>query len=131
MTINTWTWVFGIAFLAVGVLGYVPGATTGGLLLGIFMVDGMHNIIHILSGLIAVGVAWMGMQYARLYFQVFGVVYGLVTVVGFLQGDTVLGLITVNMADNLLHLVIAAVALWIGFGMKEAPAMPMGMGARM
>jgi hypothetical protein len=62
-----------------------------------------------------------------LYFQVFGVVYGLVTVVGFLQGDTVLGLIGVNMADNVLHLAIAAVALYAGFGMKEDR---MAMGAQ-
>lgn len=122
-------WVFGIVFLAVGVLGYVPGITSGGMLLGIFMVDGLHNIIHILSGIVAILAAWGSGSYARLYFKVFGVVYGLVTIVGFLQGDTVLGLFMVNTADNLLHLVIAAVALWIGFGMKEEGMMPSMSGA--
>ena len=116
-------WVFGIVFLAIGVLGYVPGITSGGLLLGIFMVDGVHNVIHLLSGILAIAAAWGSGSYARLYFKVFGVVYGLVTVVGFLQGDSVLGLFMVNMADNVLHLVIAAAALWIGFGMKEEGAM--------
>ena len=111
-------WVFGIVFLAVGVLGFVPGITTDGMLLGLFMVGGLHNVIHLVSGLAALAAAW-GLYSSRLYFQVFGVVYGLVTVVGFVQGDTVLGLIMVNMADNVLHLVIAAAALWIGFGMKE------------
>jgi hypothetical protein len=116
--IKTLAWVFGIVFLAVGVLGYVPGITQDGMLLGIFEVDGLHNIIHILSGLAAVAAAY-GLYAPRLYFQVFGAVYGLVAVLGFVQGDTVMGLIMVNMADNLLHVVIAAAALYIGFGMKE------------
>ncbi len=123
-------WAFGIVFLVVGVLGFVPGLTSGGMLLGIFTVDSLHNLIHILSGVLAIAAAWGSGAYARLYFKVFGVVYGLVTVVGFLQGDTVLGLFMVNMADNLLHLVIAAAALWIGFGMKEE-GMAMGMSSGM
>ena len=112
-------WAFGIVFIAIGVLAYVPGITTDGMLLGLFMVDGVHNIIHLLTGIVAIAVVWGGGQYLRLYFKVFGVVYGLVTVIGFIQGDTVLGIIMVNMADNLLHLVVAAAALWAGFGMKE------------
>ncbi len=114
----------------VGILGFVPGIVTDGLLLGIFQVDTLHNIIHLLTGVVGILVGWSMMQYARLYFQVFGVVYALVTVVGFMQGDSVLGLITVNMADNVLHLAIAALALWVGFGMKDSPA-PMGMGSAM
>ena len=117
-------WVFGIVFVAIGVLGYVPGITSDGMLLGIFMVDGLHNIIHIVSGLAALAAAW-GLYGSRLYFKVFGVVYALVTILGFVGGGSVLGLIMVNMADNLLHLVIAVAALWIGFGMKEE-GMPMG-----
>jgi len=111
-------WIFGAVFVVVGVLGFVPALTPDGYLLGIFEVDPLHNVIHLLSGILALGAAWAG-SYARLYFQVFGVVYAVVTVVGFLQGDTVLGLITVNTADHLLHLVIAAAALYAGFAMKE------------
>ncbi len=133
--VNTFAWVFGIVLVLVGVLGYVPGVVNdGGMLLGIFEVDTMHNIIHLATGVLAILAVMMG--YARRYFQVFGVVYALVAVVGFVQGDTVLGLIGVNMADNVLHVVIAAAALWVGFGMKEQsamagmpsqPSMPQGM----
>jgi len=122
-------WVFGIVFIVVGVLGYVPAVTPNGLLLGLFMVDGIHNLIHLLSGILAILAVMGSAKYLRTYFQVFGVVYAIVTVVGFVQGDTVLGIIMVNMADNVLHLVIAVVALWAGFGMKES--MPMGMGSSM
>lgn len=116
--IEKFAWLFGIVFLAVGVLGFVPGITQDGLLLGIFEVDTLHNVIHLLSGALALGAVLAG-GYARRYFQVFGVVYGLVAVVGLVEGDTVLGLISTNMADHLLHVIIAAAALWIGFGLKE------------
>ena len=116
---KTLAWAFGIVLTAVGILGFVPGVTsTDGLLLGIFQVDAVHSIIHIVTGLIGIYVAMSG-SYVSLYFKVFGVVYALVTVVGFLQGSTVMGLILVNMADNVLHLVVALVALWAGFWMKE------------
>jgi len=128
--LKTLGWIFGVVMLVVGVLGYVSAATPGGLLLGLFMVDGVHNIIHLLTGILAILAVWGSGSYARLYFQVFGVVYALVTVIGFVQGDTVLGIIMVNMADNVLHLIIAVVALWAGFGMKDS-SMQMGMGSGM
>jgi Domain of unknown function (DUF4383) len=111
-------WVFGIVFILVGVLGFVPGVTSGGLLLGIFSVDTMHNSIHLLSGVLAILAAMGTGMYARLYFKVFGIIYALVTILGFVMGGEVLGMM-MNMADNLLHLIIAVVALWAGFGMKE------------
>ena len=110
---------FGIVLTLVGILGFIPALTTTNndgmkLLLGLFMVGTVHNIIHLASGVAALALSRTG-ESARLYFRIFGVVYALVTVVGFIQGDTVLGLIDVNLADNLLHLVIALSALYLGF----------------
>ena len=119
-------WVFGIVFIVIGILGFIPSLVPGGLLLGIFSVDAMHNVVHLVSGVLAIWAAWSSASYSRLYFKVFGVVYAIVTIIGFIQGDTILGLMMVNTADNVLHLVIAAVALWAGFGMKES--MPMQQG---
>lgn len=125
-------WVFGIVTLVVGILGFVPGITSNGMLLGIFEVDTLHNVIHLLTGVLAIVAAMGAGTYVRLYFQVFGVVYALVTIVGFVQGTTVLGLIGVNMADNVLHLVLAAILLYAGFVMKQGAAAPMSsMGASM
>ena len=118
-------WIFGIVMLLVGILGYIPAVAPNGLLFGLFMVDGIHNIIHLLTGIVAILAVMGSANYLRLYFQVFGVVYAIVTVVGFIQGDNVLGIIMVNMADNVLHLVIAVVALWAGFGMKDSAPMAM------
>ncbi len=111
--------LFGIVFILIGILGFIPGVTTGNHLFGIFEVDVLHNIIHLGTGLIALW-AMSTLANSRLFFKVFGVVYGAVTVLGLMAtGGNVLGLITVNMADNLLNLVIAIVALYAGFGMKE------------
>ena len=116
--VKTLAMVFGAVFLLIGVLGFVPGVTSSGKLLGLFDVSTLHNIIHIASGVAAFALASSGPKAAKMYFQVFGLVYLVVTIVGFVQGDTVLGLFGVNVADNILHLAIAAVALYAGFGMK-------------
>lgn len=114
--------IFGIVFVAIGILGFIPALTPtdnegARRLLGIFEVNGLHNIIHMLSGAAAL-LSAKSDAYASTYFKIFGVVYSLVMIIGFLQGHTVLGLIPVNMADNLLHLVIAGSALYLGFGVK-------------
>lgn len=119
-------WVFGIVFIVIGILGFIPSLVPGGLLLGVFSVDAMHNIVHLVSGVLAILAAWGSVRYARLYFKVFGIVYALVTVIGFIQGDTILGLMMINTADNFLHLVTAVVALWAGFGVKADAPMPAG-----
>lgn len=111
--------IFGVIMLVVGLLGFVPGLVPDGKLLGIFEVNALHNLIHIATGLAALG-AWMaGGRASKVFFQVFGVVYGLVTLLGFIQDGTVLGLIPANLADNLLHLAITAGALYLGFGVPD------------
>ena len=125
MQMQKLAWVFAVVFLGVGVLGFVPMVTPNGHLLGIFEVSPLHNVIHLVSGLAAAYAASQSAAYSRLYFKVFGVVYGLVTVIGLVMSGDVVGLIHVNMADNLLHLLIAAAALYIGFMLKE-PASGMG-----
>ena len=114
--VKTMATVFGVVFLLVGVLGFIPGITDNGHLLGIFHVNTAHNIVHILSGAAALVAAGMGVAAARNYFRIFGVVYGLVTILGFLGGEEpVLGMIANNTADNWLHLAITLVALTLGF----------------
>lgn len=105
------TWVLGVVLTLVGVLGFVLTDP----LLGIFKIDPIHNIIHLASGLVAIAAVSMSEMYARWYLIAFGLVYGLVTILGFVEGDTVLGIITVNPADNYLHFAIAAVCLIVGF----------------
>lgn len=116
--------VFGWVLLVVGVLGFVPGITTDGHLLGIFDVNTVHNLIHIVSGLAALYLARQGEAQSQMFFKVFGVIYGLVAILGFFSGDMpVLGIVSNNMADTWLHVVIALVSLYLGFGTKGSSAM--------
>lgn len=116
--------LFGIVFLLIGVLGFVPGITTpmpdgtGGMLLGIFHVNTAHNIVHLLSGAAALFAGMTSVSASRMYFRIFGVVYALVAVLGFMQTGEhamLLGLITNNTADTWLHVAIAVVSLALGF----------------
>jgi hypothetical protein len=114
--VKTMAAIFGIVFLLVGILGFVPGITDNGHLLGIFHVNAAHNVVHILSGITALIAAGMGVRAAQNYFRIFGLVYGLVAVLGFMGGDQpVLGIIANNAADNWLHVAIALVSLCLGF----------------
>ncbi len=113
------TWVLGVVLILVGVLGFFMPSP----LLGIFAVDTVHNLIHVVSGAVALIAAGTGEQNSRMYLIVFGLIYGLVTVLGFVMESPLLGLISVNMADNYLHLVIAAVSLAVGFGGARKSAM--------
>jgi hypothetical protein len=112
---KTFALVLGVVTLLVGILGFVMNPT-GGLLLGIFAVNQPHNLIHLVTGLAGIAAAFLG--FARVFCQMFGVVYLLVGVLGLvatvIQG-MLLGLIHNNMADNVLHLAIGASAAYVGF----------------
>jgi hypothetical protein len=115
--------IFGVVALLIGILGFVPGISSGyagsGFLLGIFAINPLHNVIHILTGLIGIFAGYYAAgAYARTYALVFGVVYALVTILGFtplVMDGSLLGLIPINMADNVLHIAISASALLVYF----------------
>jgi hypothetical protein len=115
--------LFGVVFILIGVLGFVPGVTTDNMLLGIFHVNTAHNVVHILSGAVALWAGYTSVSAARTYFRVFGIVYALVAVLGFTAGDEpLLGIIANNAADTWLHVLIAVVSLVLGFVVKDGGA---------
>jgi len=115
--VKTMAVLFGVIFLVVGILGFVPAVTKDQMLLGIFHVNAAHNAVHLLSGVVALFCGMSSVSASRMYFRIFGLVYALVAVLGFLNpGDTMLlGLISNNMADTWLHVGIAALSLLLGF----------------
>ncbi len=107
---------FGWVLLVIGVLGFVPGVVNAsGFLFGIFGVNSLHNVIYIVTGLLALSSAGT-LKAAKTYFKVIGIVYGLVAILGFAMHV----LMTTNTADNILHAVIALYALYYGFRMAPA-----------
>ena len=117
--IKTSAMIFGAILLLLGILAMVPGTISFvyGIphIFGIFAVDATQNAVHIASGVIGL-LAASSERYAKWYLQVFGLVYTAIALAGFAQGDTVLGVFTVNMAVNLLHAAVAAGLLGCGFG---------------
>lgn len=112
--------VFGLIMIAVGLLGFYPPAVPDSKLLGVFAVNPFHNIILLLTGVVSLGCGLKTSALSRIFFQVFGIIYGLVAIIGFFYMDhPILGLIANNLADVILHLGIAAVAIFLGFFYKE------------
>jgi len=122
--------VFGIVFVLVGILGWVPNPIVG--MNGIFMTNHLHDIVHLVTGIVLLVVAFMAADKSGLWLKIAGVVYLLVAVLGFLMapnGGDVLG-VSMNMTDHLLHVVLGIVLIVAGFAgaggkkMASAPSMP-------
>ena len=57
------------------------------MLLGIFHVNLAHNVVHLLSGAAALFAGLAGGNAPLWFFRVFGIIYGLVAVLGFFAGS--------------------------------------------
>lgn len=127
--------ILGIVLVLVGVLGFIPALVSSDALLGIFPVNALHNVVHLVTGLVLVWAGFaMGGKNARMVNMVLGVVYLLVVIIGFAAPATSLSLLagpaaTSMLADNLLHLLLAVVLLGVSFAMKEDSSMGMGKSA--
>src|ERR671916_2959590 len=111
----------GLSLLLAGILGFIVDSSfdtgdgiQGGELLSIFEVNGIHNLIHLASGLVLLAASPKRAS-AKAVAIGFGLVYGLVTIIGLIDGETVLGLIPVNPADNVLHIALSLLGLITGF----------------
>jgi len=90
--------------------------------LGILSVNGWHNLVHLLTGLVGLRAArtWSG---ARTYCFALFVLYTAIFVLGLAYGtnEAVLSLMPVNGADDALHAIIAATALASGLATPAVP----------
>jgi hypothetical protein len=105
--------IVGATLVLVGLLGFIAepdfGVDAGSDLL-IFEVNGVHNLVHLASG--AFLLALMGRRdTARTAALAFGLVYLVVTVIGFADGSDILGIFPIDAEDNVLHLLLTLAAL--------------------
>jgi hypothetical protein len=143
MNLRTLARVFGVVFLLVGILGFVPGITqmhtslnhpdTGdlvvggpghGMLLGIFHVNLLHNLVHILFGIWGL-VAAGSLSASRAYFRGVGVIYAVLALLGLIRAGNVwntFGLVPIHGADVALHAILAIAGLYLGFAAKATDA---------
>lgn len=121
---QTFALLVGVVFILVGILGFIPGIVTehdslvigqdgDSKLLGLFQINYVHNLVHLLFG---VGVlAARTHTTARNYLIYGGVAYLLVLVFGLVvdKGSDA-NFINLNSTDNVLHFVLGAGMLALG-----------------
>ena len=116
--------LFGLVFLLIGIVGFVPAITpVNGMLLGIFHVNTAHNIVHLASGVVFLLCGMAGAGLSQTFFKIFGIIYGVVALLGFFYGDNaLLGIVANNTADTWLHVLLAVVMLFFGFAPSGSKA---------
>ena len=100
------TIIFGATFILVGLLGFTPNPLVSAN--GIFEVNAMHNLVHLLTGAAFLfgGVVLAGKE--ELTLKAVTTAYFGVAILGFLtSGNTLLGIVHINEADRWLHLGLA------------------------
>jgi hypothetical protein len=120
---------FSIGFLVVGVLGFVPGITTNlddlafaghetdTMLLGLFQVSILHNIVHLLLGVIGLATARTASG-AYVFLIGGGIVYLALWIYGLIiDRDSSANFVPLNTADNWLHLGLGAAMILLGLAL--------------
>lgn len=120
---QTFCKVLGIVLLLVGILGYASPNLMG------MHLTSMHNIVHLLTGLLALYFGFFAsFNAARTFATVFGVIYLFLGVLGFVAPEAVANLLQMHemgatsnalMPDNIVHLLLGG--LFLLAGLVRAP----------
>jgi hypothetical protein len=133
-TVRTLATVVSAVFLLVGILGFIPGITThygdlsfaghssGAKLIGLFEVSVLHNVVHLLFGLVGLAMARTS-EGATWYLIGGGVIYLVLAIYGaVIDQGTAANFVPINTADNWLHLVLAIGMVALGtIGLRARP----------
>jgi hypothetical protein len=130
-TVQKLAWLYAIMFFFIGSLRYIPWINDeNGVTLGLFSLQWYDDLLHYASGVWAAIAAWRSAKDSVFYFKLFGIIYGLDGVLGFLtgqgyldggiflQGITPLPLSTRFLA-NIPHITIGGIAVLIGFVLSK------------
>ena len=131
--------IYGIAFLLVGIAGFIPGLLTpleidvhlavdgnSGYLLGLFPVNLLHNLVHVAFGIGGIA-AYRTLPSARLYARVVAIVYAVFAVMGLIPVlSTTFGFVPLYGHDVWLHALLAIIAAYFGFVRSETAASAKG-----
>jgi hypothetical protein len=120
--------IFGVVFILVALGGFI---TPGGMgmeahpdqaprELGLFPINLLHNLVHLAFGIWGI-VASRTWGAAKTYCQVGGVIYIVLTILGFVD-PTTFGLVPIGGNDIWLHAVLGIVLAAVGFTSRPVAA---------
>lgn len=119
--------IFGAVYVVVGLLGFAvtggvafAATVNGGLLLGVFEVNPLHNIAHLIIGAALLIAGLSSVSAAKGTNATIGAVYLLLGIIGFFLVGTSLNILALNTADHFLHLASAIVLLGVGLGADKS-----------
>jgi hypothetical protein len=131
MRVRYFALVFGIVYVVVGLAGFVPGLMThndmpemaigalSGRLLGLFPVNAVHTLVHIVIGLWGI-FAWRSFTASRTYAQSVAVIFAVLTIAGLIRGlNTLFGLVPLFGHDVWLHAGTTIIAAYFGFATQR------------
>jgi hypothetical protein len=114
---QTYALVIGLLLTLAGIIGFFYEPSFSGdarsAVLGVLDVNGVHNVVHLASGLLGIAAWRAGGGASRQFALGLGLVYLAVAIWGFIIGDggEILGILPVNTEDNILHALIAGAGL--------------------
>ncbi|MGI8332494.1 DUF4383 domain-containing protein [Actinomadura scrupuli] len=130
--VQQFAFVASVVFLIVGILGFIPGITThyGSMqfaghdsmakLFGLFQVSVLHNIVHLLFGVVGLQLA-RTVAGARGFLIGGGIIYLILWIYGLAVGnDSRANFVPLNTADNWLHLVLGVAMIALGIAGTRA-----------
>jgi hypothetical protein len=133
MSTRTFALIFGVVFLAVGILGFnlVPGVLqdvagegtdTHGMLFGMFHVNMVHNIVHLLFGVWGLAASRSASGSVG-FFRAVALIYALLAIMGLVEA-TKHGFGYVELGDKnvWLHAGLSVVGFFFGWVNRPATA---------
>jgi hypothetical protein len=124
--------VVGAVFLLVGILGFIPGVTThysdmsfaghasDAKLIGLFQISILHNIVHLLFGVVGLAMA-RRTESAVSYLIGGGVIYLILWIYGLIVSqNSSANFVPLNTADDWLHFVLGLGMIGLGVAGRAA-----------
>lgn len=127
MNTSVMAMAFGVVFLLVGLAGFFPAPPPAtapplavphghGMLFGLFAVNTLHNIVHLLFGALGIAASAGMLMSARGYFQLVAISYAVLTLLGLIPAtQTLFGLAPIWGNDIWLHALLAVVAAYFAY----------------
>ena len=104
--------IMGGLFVLLGLTGFFTREAFG------MHFDLVHNLLHLIVGTLAVFSAMSGEEASRQFNRIAGIFFALLAAIG-LVNPHFFGVLHAEESENLLHLIVAASALWFGYGHRR------------